>query len=117
MTILEDVRSFCGVDTGNETFDDELLPIIASGLQTIKDIGIDAFGGLTIDGALDWPALTYDTTLVSAIKHLLMIFVRNQFDVTASETIEKSRRETYYNHLAGVILAVDMVNRPEEEEV
>lgn len=111
-TILEEVQQFCGITQGTTAFNSELLGLINSTILTLKELGVVEMTNVTVTSTTEWPTLPYSESVISGIKTVLYMRVRNMFDSTASETIQKARNESYWDSVAAVVLCVDQHNYP-----
>lgn len=87
MTILEDVKTGLGISVDNLGFDSELLVFVNSAKGSLVQLGVTQLD-IAIDETTDWPAFSTEA-MTSHVKSYILVKVKQTFDPTASETINR----------------------------
>lgn len=95
-SILETVRSLCGLDPENDEFDNELIPITNSVFATLSHLGVGPKKGYCISGVADlWKDyLTTDKTLLGLVRQYVPMKTRLIFDPPSSSAVLTSYEKT-----------------------
>lgn len=97
-SVLETVRPLCNLDSKNDAFDDELIPIINGVFATLSHLGVGPKRGFAITGVLEeWTSFTSDKTLLGFVRQYVPMKTRLIFDPPSSSSVlsayEKTIRE------------------------
>lgn len=95
-SILETVRSLCGIDRDNDEFDDELIPIVNSVFATLSQLGVGPKRGFTITSVTEkWSSyLSSNTTLLGFVRQYVPMKTRLIFDPPSSSAVLTSYEKT-----------------------
>ena len=78
MSVLADVKAFCGIAWDNYDFDVELRAFINSALSTLTELGVDVKARVT-NQEIDWPQVLV-SEFPEEVKPFVYLKVRQLFD-------------------------------------
>jgi hypothetical protein len=87
MTILEDIKTGIGIAVDNLGFDHELLVFINSAKGNLVQLGVTEFD-IPLDETTEWPSFGSEA-MTSHVKSYILVKVKQTFDPTASESINR----------------------------
>lgn len=98
MTVLSDVKQLVGVEPNNAEFDIDILAHINSGLMTLSQAGVIAFG-VECAASTEWDKVITDPKF-NSIRTYLGLYVRRVFDPPQTSftttAIKESLDETFW---------------------
>ena len=93
LTILQDIKSLCGIVPEYNNFDNQLLVYINSAFATLHQLGVGPEDGFEVDETTDWDEF-YSSCRLNFIKAYVNKKVRLMFDPpTSSFALAEIRKQ------------------------
>lgn len=92
-SILTSVKVMMGVNEDDNSFDDEIIPLINAELATLNMLGVGPEEGFMIYGSEEkWPEM-YSTPKLNFIPQYIALRIRPMFDTTLTGSVISSMKE------------------------
>lgn len=91
--VLETIKKLIGFDADYNAFDTDLTLYINSTLDTLKQMGVNVIGRLTLGGSEDWSDIIGDDTDLDSVKIYIYLKCRLVFDPPLNASILESIKQ------------------------